>query len=102
MHLRINEPSPGGDQSHQTDLFVSEGLAHVELGDVLPVLAVLLQEDEEEGRDEVVDALHVARGRVADRPDVQDPLEDLLRETARPVGDRTLSLSDDHDQDNSP
>jgi len=33
------------------------------------------EEDHEERRDQVVDALHVARRRVAERPDVQDALE---------------------------
>ena len=38
---------------------------------------VLKDIDDEERRDEVVDALHVAAGRVADRPDEQDTLKDL-------------------------
>lgn len=33
--------------------------------------------DDEERRHQVVDALHVAAGRVSDGPDKQDPLENL-------------------------
>ena len=69
-HVRCNEIIP--------HLFRSQGLGDVEIGDLLSLGAVLFQEDEEERRDEIVDALNVARRRMADRPNVQDPLEDLL------------------------
>ena len=42
---------------------------------------VLEDVDHEEGRDEVVDALDVAAGRVADGPDEEDTLEDLHTHT---------------------
>ena len=38
----------------------------------------ILEEYHQEGGDEVVDALDVARGRVPDGPDVEDPLHHLL------------------------
>lgn len=38
---------------------------------------VLKDVDDKERRDQVVDALHVAAGRVADGPDKQDPLKYL-------------------------
>lgn len=38
---------------------------------------VLKDVDDEERRDQVVDALHVAAGRVADGPNKQDPLKNL-------------------------
>ena len=38
----------------------------------------VVEEDKEERCDEVVDALDVARGRVPDGPDVEDPLHHLL------------------------
>lgn len=41
---------------------------------------VLEDVDDEEGRDQVVDALHVAAGGMADGPDEEDPLEYLERE----------------------
>ncbi len=41
------------------------------------------QEDDEEGCDEIVDALDVAGRRVADRPDVQDALEHLQQQHTR-------------------
>jgi len=37
-----------------------------------------LKENDEEGGDEIVDALDVAAGWVPDRPDVKDPLNHLL------------------------
>ena len=37
-----------------------------------------LEEDHQEGCDEVVDALDVTRGRVTDGPDVEDPFHHLL------------------------
>ena len=40
-----------------------------------------LEEDHEEGCDEVVDALDVSRGGVADGPDVEDPLNHLLHQS---------------------
>ena len=40
-----------------------------------------LEEDHEEGCDEVVDALDVSRGGVADGPDVEDPLHHLLHQS---------------------
>ena len=42
---------------------------------------VLEDVDDEEGSDQVVDALDVATGRVSDRPDEQDPLKDLHTHT---------------------
>ena len=55
-----------------------EGL-HLEVGrDVLLVVECVLEEHQEEGGDEVVDALDVPGGGVPDGPDVQDPLVDLL------------------------
>lgn len=35
--------------------------------------------DDEKRRDQVVDALHVAAGRVADGPDEKDPLKNLTK-----------------------
>lgn len=44
---------------------------------------VLEDVDDEERRDQVVDALHVAAGWVADGPDEQDPLKDLTHTKTR-------------------
>ena len=38
---------------------------------------VLKDVDNKEWRDQVIDALHIATGRVADGPDKQDPLKNL-------------------------
>lgn len=40
---------------------------------------VLKDVDDEERRDQVVDALHVAAGWMADGPDEQDPLKNLTK-----------------------
>jgi hypothetical protein len=45
---------------------------------------VVLQEDDEERRDEIVDALDVAAGGVPDGPDVEDTLNHLLWEGRSP------------------
>ncbi len=42
---------------------------------------VLEDVDDEERRDQVVDALHVAAGRVSDGPDKQNPLKNLFTRT---------------------
>lgn len=39
----------------------------------------LRQEDNKKGRDQIVDALHVAAGGVADRPGEEDSLKDLKK-----------------------
>lgn len=44
---------------------------------------VLEDVDDEERRDQVVDALHVAAGWVSDGPDEQDPLENLTGQSKR-------------------
>lgn len=44
---------------------------------------VLEHVDHEEWRDQVVDALHVAAGRVADGPNEQDPLKNLTHTRQR-------------------
>lgn len=41
---------------------------------------VLEDVDDKEGRDQVVDALHVAAGGMADGPDEEDPFKDLETE----------------------
>jgi hypothetical protein len=45
-------------------------------GDVL--FHVVLKKDNEEGRDQVVDSLHVTAGRMSDGPDVQDAFNHFL------------------------
>jgi hypothetical protein len=45
-------------------------------GDVL--FHVVLKKDDEEGRDQVVDSLHVSAGRMSDGPDVQDAFNHFL------------------------
>jgi len=45
-------------------------------GDVL--FHVVLKKDDEEGRDQVVDSLHVTAGRMSDGPDVQDAFNHFL------------------------
>jgi len=52
---------------------------------------VLEDVDDEERRDQVVDALHVAAGRVADGPDEKDPLEDLSHKT-RNTGSKSVTV----------
>lgn len=44
---------------------------------------VLKDVDDEKRCDQVVDALHVATGRVANGPDEQDPLENLSAHTKK-------------------
>lgn len=51
---------------------------------------VLKDVDNEERRDEVVDALHVAAGRVADSPDEQDTLKDLTDRRRNTVSTHTM------------
>lgn len=46
----------------------------------MPLTDVLREEDNKEGGDQVVDALHVAAGWVSNGPDKQDPFKDLGRE----------------------
>lgn len=53
---------------------------------------VLKDVDNEERRDEVVDALHVAAGRVADRPDEQDTLKDLTDRRRNTVSTHTHTV----------
>lgn len=43
------------------------------------VIDELREEDDEKGRDEIVDALNVTAGRMAYRPYIQNALEDLRR-----------------------
>eukprot|EP00962_Isochrysis_galbana_P037171 scaffold12959_cov116-Isochrysis_galbana.AAC.19 len=43
---------------------------------------VLTQKDNQEGCDHVVDALHIARGRVPERPDVEHALQRTLDQRA--------------------
>ena len=48
---------------------------------VKPVLTIgydIAEEDHKEGYDKVVDALHIPRGGVPNRPDEEDALEHLL------------------------
>lgn len=53
-------------------------LAGVHAGGDIGIGDVAAEEDLPEGGDEVVDALDVAAGRVADRPDVEDPFQGAL------------------------
>lgn len=45
---------------------------------LLTIRNELGEEDDEKRCDQVVDSLHVAAGRSSNRPNIQDPFEDLL------------------------
>lgn len=55
---------------------------------------VLKDVDHEERRDQVVDALHIAAGWVADGPNKQDPLKNLTHKQKQRV--KTLLLYTDN------
>lgn len=48
-----------------------------ERGGGMSLTDILKDENDEERRDQVIDALHVAAGRMPDGPDKQDPLKNL-------------------------
>jgi len=54
---------------------------------------VLKDEDDEERRDQVVDALDVAAGRMTDGPDEEDPLKNLSYANKHKQGVRTQRSS---------
>lgn len=59
----------------------------------MPLTNVLEDVDDEKRRDQVVDALHVAAGRVADGPDEKDPLKNLTKTHAHTKTQGKYSLS---------
>lgn len=56
---------------------------------------VLKDVDDKEWRDQVVDALHIAAGRVADGPDKQDPLKYLTQTNTHTKAECQNSEKDD-------
>lgn len=59
----------------------------------MPLTNVLEDVDDEKRRHQVVDALHIAAGRVADGPDEKDPLKNLTKTHAHTKTQGKYSLS---------
>lgn len=59
----------------------------------MPLTNVFEDVDDEKRRDQVVDALHIAAGRVADGPDEKDPLKNLTKTHAHTKTQDKYSLS---------